>query len=120
MAAHRLIAKMPTIASMAYKYSVGQPMMYPRNDLEYVANFMHMMFAVPCEPYKIIPAGVRASVHNTNTRAVPCCTCPRVSPINFVPRSSNTTVPSAPNVSVAVMHVVIPLRGVVHRRAIPA
>ncbi|WP_407830460.1 citrate synthase [Verminephrobacter aporrectodeae] len=58
--AHRLIAKMPTIAAMAYKYSVGQPMVYPRNDLDYVSNFMQMLFAVPCEPFKLNPAGVRA------------------------------------------------------------
>jgi citrate synthase len=51
IASHRLIAKMPTIAAMAYKYSIGQPFIYPRNDLDYAANFLHMCFAVPCEPY---------------------------------------------------------------------
>jgi len=51
----RLIAKMPTIAAMAYKYSVGQPFIYPRNDLDYAANFLHMCFSVPAEPYVINP-----------------------------------------------------------------
>jgi len=53
--AHRLIAKMPTISAMAYKYSVGQPFVYPRNDLSYSENFLHMMFSVPAEEYKVSP-----------------------------------------------------------------
>jgi len=53
--AHRLIAKMPTISAMAYKYSVGQPFVYPRNDLTYAENFLHMMFSVPAEEYKVSP-----------------------------------------------------------------
>ena len=53
--AHRLIAKMPTIAAMAYKYSVGQPFVYPCNDLTYAENFLHMMFSVPAEEYKVSP-----------------------------------------------------------------
>jgi citrate synthase len=48
----RLVAKLPTIVAMAYKYNTGQPFMYPRNDLDYTANFMHMMFGTPCEEYK--------------------------------------------------------------------
>jgi citrate synthase len=60
IAAFRLIAKMPTIAAMAYKYSVGQPFMYPRNDLSYAENFLYMTFAVPSEPYKISPTLSRA------------------------------------------------------------
>jgi citrate synthase len=60
VASYRLIAKMPTIAAMAYKYSIGQPFIYPRNDLEYAANFLHMMFAVPCEPYKVNPVLAKA------------------------------------------------------------
>jgi len=60
VASYRLIAKMPTIAAMAYKYSVGQPFMYPRNDLKYAANFLHMTFAVPCEPYKVNPVVAKA------------------------------------------------------------
>jgi citrate synthase len=60
VASHRLIAKMPTIAAMAYKYSVGQPFVYPRNNLRYAENFLHMMFSVPCEEYKISPVLARA------------------------------------------------------------
>ncbi len=60
VAAVRLIAKMPTIVAMAYKYSRGQPVMYPRNNLGYTANFMHMMFATPCEEYVPNPVLVRA------------------------------------------------------------
>jgi citrate synthase len=60
IASHRMIAKMPTIAAMAYKYSVGQPFIYPRNDLEFSANFLQMCFAVPCEPYEINPVVARA------------------------------------------------------------
>jgi citrate synthase len=55
IASYRLIAKMPTIAAMAYKFSIGQPFMYPRNDLKYAENFLHMMFGVPCENYKVNP-----------------------------------------------------------------
>ena len=60
ISAIRLIAKMPTLVAMAYKYSVGQPYMYPRNDLSYAANFMRMMFATPCEDYKPNDVLVRA------------------------------------------------------------
>jgi citrate synthase len=60
ISAIRLIAKMPTIVAMAYKYSVGQPFMYPRNNLSYAANFMRMMFAVPSEDYKVNEVLVRA------------------------------------------------------------
>jgi citrate synthase len=60
IASHRLVAKMPTIAAMAYKYAQGQPFIYPRNDLGYAENFLHMLFAVPCEPYQAPAAAVRA------------------------------------------------------------
>ena len=60
ISAFRLIAKMPTIVAMAYKYSVGQPFIYPRNDLSYTANFMRMMFGVPAEEYVINPVLVQA------------------------------------------------------------
>jgi len=60
ISAFRLIAKLPTIVAMSYKYSVGQPFMYPRNDLSYTANFMRMMFGVPAEDYKVSPVLVRA------------------------------------------------------------
>ena len=55
IAAHRLIAKMPTLAAMVYKYNIGQPFMYPRNDLSYSENFLHMMFNTPCEQKPISP-----------------------------------------------------------------
>jgi citrate synthase len=60
IAAHRLIAKMPTIAAIAYKYALGQPFIYPRNDLAYAENLLHMMFAVPCEPYTPPQVAARA------------------------------------------------------------
>jgi citrate synthase len=60
ISAFRLIAKMPTIVAMSYKYSIGQPFVYPRNDLSYTANFMRMMFAVPTEEYKPNDVLVRA------------------------------------------------------------
>ncbi|HAV36552.1 MAG TPA: citrate (Si)-synthase [Massilia sp.] len=60
ISAIRLIAKMPTLVAMAYKYSIGQPFVYPRNDLSYSANFMYMMFANPCEEYKVNDVLVRA------------------------------------------------------------
>lgn len=60
IASHRLIAKMPTIAAWAFKYSLGQPLIYPRNDLSYAEDFLHMMFATPCEPYQVNPVVARA------------------------------------------------------------
>src|SRR3954453_8284459 len=60
VASYRLVAKMPTIAAMAYKYSLGQPFIYPRNNLGYAENFLHMCFAVPCEEYKVSPTLARA------------------------------------------------------------
>lgn len=60
IAANRLIAKMPTMAAMCYKYSVGQPFMYPQNDLSYAENFLHMTFGVPCEPGSINPVLAKA------------------------------------------------------------
>ncbi|MGB5093868.1 MAG: citrate synthase [Parvibaculum sp.] len=60
IASRRLIAKMPTIASMAYKYSIGQPIVYPRNDLGYAENFLRMCFSVPAEEYEINPILARA------------------------------------------------------------
>ena len=58
--AHRLIAKMPTLAAMSYKYARGEPFIYPRNDLGYAENFLHMMFANPCEDYQVNPVIARA------------------------------------------------------------
>lgn len=60
VSAIRLIAKLPTLVAMTYKYSVGQPFVYPRNDLSYSANFMNMMFATPCADYKVNEVLVRA------------------------------------------------------------
>lgn len=60
ISAIRLIAKMPTLVAMAYKYTVGQPYMYPKNELSYAGNFLHMMFATPCEPYVVNPVIERA------------------------------------------------------------
>jgi len=60
IASHRLIAKMPTIAAMAYKYSIGQPFIYPRNELDYASNFLNMCFAVPAEDYHVDPIVARA------------------------------------------------------------
>jgi citrate synthase len=58
--AHRIIAKLPTIAAAAYKHTLGQPFIYPRNDLRYCANMLNMFFAVPCEPYEIDPVAADA------------------------------------------------------------
>jgi citrate synthase len=60
VAAFRLIAKIPTLAAMSYKYSVGQPFVYPDNSLDYSANFLHMMFGNPCEPSNISPTIAKA------------------------------------------------------------
>jgi len=60
IASHRLIAKMPTIAAMAYKYSVGQPFLYPDNSLSYTGNFLRMTFGVPAEPYVVNPVVEKA------------------------------------------------------------
>ena len=60
ISAHRMIAKMPTIAAACYKHNMGEPIMYPRNDLSYCGNFMQMMFATPCEPYQVNPIAEKA------------------------------------------------------------
>ncbi|RBP84206.1 citrate (Si)-synthase [Marinomonas rhizomae] len=60
IAAFRLISKMPTLAAICYKYSKDQPVMYPRNDLSYAENFLYMMFATPCEDYKVNPVFAKA------------------------------------------------------------
>jgi citrate synthase len=57
---HRIVAKIPTIAAAAHKHSLGQPFIYPRNDLEYCSNMLHMFFAVPCEQYKLDPVAAQA------------------------------------------------------------
>ncbi len=90
----RLIAKMPTLVAMAYKYSIGQPNMYPQNDLSYTANFMHMMFATPCEKYTPNPILVRAldrifTLHaeheqNASTSTVRLCGSSGTSPFSAI------------------------------------
>jgi citrate synthase len=60
IASHRMIAKIPTIAAMAFKYAIGQPFVYPSNNLDYAANFLRMCFAVPCEDYVVNPVLARA------------------------------------------------------------
>ncbi len=60
VASYRMIAKIPTIAAMAYKYSIGQPFVYPQNDLSYAGNFLNMMFSVPAAPYEVSPTLERA------------------------------------------------------------
>jgi len=60
IASTRMIAKIPTLAAMAYKYSIGHPFVYPKNDLDYTSNFLRMTFAVPCEEYKVNPVLSRA------------------------------------------------------------
>ena len=60
LSAHRLVAKIATLAAMTYKYSIGKPFMYPRNDLEFSENFLYMCFAVPAEPYKVNPILAKA------------------------------------------------------------
>ncbi|HEY1721893.1 MAG TPA: citrate synthase [Magnetospirillaceae bacterium] len=60
IASYRMIAKMPTIAAWAYKYSIGQPFIFPTNSMSFGENFLHMMFATPCEPYKVSPVLARA------------------------------------------------------------
>ena len=57
---HRIIAKLPTIAAAAHKHALGQPFIYPRNDLDYCANLLHMFFAVPCEEYPVDPVAAQA------------------------------------------------------------
>ena len=58
--AHRIIAKIPTIAAAAYKHALGQPFVYPRNDLDYCSNLLHMFYSVPCEPYHVDPLAAEA------------------------------------------------------------
>src|SRR6202030_991978 len=91
VASIRIIAKMPTLAAMAYKYSVGQPFVYPKNELDYASNFVRMCFAVPCEEYKANPVLARAmdrifTLHadheqNASTSTVRLFRAPRAPPL---------------------------------------
>jgi len=90
----RLIAKMPTMVAMSYKYSIGQPYIYPKNSLDYASNFMHMMFATPCEDYTPNPVLVRAmdrifTLHadheqNASTSTVRLCGSSGTSPFSAI------------------------------------
>jgi hypothetical protein len=110
---NRIVAKLPTIVAMAYKYHRGEPFMYPRNDLDYTANFMHMMFATPCEEYKPNPVLVHAldtifTLHadheqNASTSTVRCRDHPApiptpasrpVSPVSGARRMAGRTKPA--------------------------
>ena len=82
IASFRLIAKIPTIAAMCHKYSIGQPFVYPRNDMSYAENFLHMMFAVPCEPYKVNPALARRSTASSSCTPITSRT-PRPRPFGW-------------------------------------
>jgi citrate synthase len=64
---HRLLAKLPTIAAYAYKKSIGQPFIYPRNHMQYAENFLHMMFATPCEEYEVDPTRWRHSTCSSSS-----------------------------------------------------
>ena len=98
ISAFRLIAKMPTIVAMSYKYSIGQPFVYPRNDLSYTANFMRMMFGVPTEEYKVNEVLVRAldrifilhadHEQNASTSTVRLCGSSGANPSPASPRAS--------------------------------
>src|ERR1700720_4048092 len=91
IASIRMIAKMPTLAAMAYKYSIGQPFVYPDNKLDYASNFLRMCFAVPCEEYKANPVIARAmdrifTLHadheqNASTSTVRLPAAPRAPPV---------------------------------------
>ena len=64
-AAHRVIAKMPTLAAMCYKHGIGQPFMYPQNDMGFAENFLHMMFGTPCEPPRSARCWPKPSIHSS-------------------------------------------------------
>jgi citrate synthase len=81
IASHRLIAKMPTIAAMAFKYSIGQPFLYPQNDLSYTGNFLRMTFGVPAETYEVNPIIEKAMdrifiLHADHEQNASTSTCP--------------------------------------------
>jgi hypothetical protein len=96
---NRLVAKLPTIVAMAYKYNTGMPFMYPDNDLDYTANFMRMMFGNPCEKYKPNPVLVvrstpfsRCTPTTSRTPRPPPC----VWPVPRVPTRSPVSLPVSP------------------------
>ena len=90
IASHRMIAKMPTIAAIAYKYSIGQPFMYPRIESDYTSNFLEMGVAVPSEPYVVNPI----ARHGRSTASSSCMPTTRKTPprrpcVSLAPRGAN-------------------------------
>jgi citrate synthase len=100
ISSHRLIAKMPTIAAMAYKYSVGQPFLYPKNDLSYTANFMRMTFGVPAEDYELHPAGRRPSTASSSSTRIMSRTL-RLRRCDWRARRAPIRSPASPRASLA-------------------
>ena len=99
IASVRMIAKMPTLAAMAYKYSIGQPFMYPKNDLGYSANFLRMCFGVPCEDYRSIPSWrARSTASSSCTPTTSRTPRPRrcASPARPAPIRSPASPPASP------------------------
>ena len=98
VASHRLIAKLPTIGAMAYKYSLGQPFMYPKNSLGYAENFLHMTFAVPCEEYKVSPTSRGRWTASSSCTPITSRT-PRPRPCATPARPAPTRSPASPPAS---------------------
>ena len=100
VASYRMIAKMPTIAAMAYKYSIGQPFIYPRNDLDFTSNFLQMCFAIPCEPYVVEPGpdDARSTASSSCTPTTSRTPRPRpcASPAPRAPIRSPASPPASP------------------------
>jgi citrate synthase len=100
IASMRMIAKLPTLASMAYKYSVGQPFIYPKNDLDYTSNFLRMCFAVPCEEYKVNPSCRGRSTASSSCTPTTSRT-PRPPPCGSPARPARTPSPASRRASPA-------------------
>ena len=100
IASIRMIAKMPTLAAMAYKYSIGQPFMYPDNKLDYASNFLRMCFAVPCEDYKANPVWPAPWI--ASSRCTPTTSrTPRPRPCGWPARPAPIRLPASPPASPA-------------------
>jgi len=101
VAAIRMIAKIPTIAAMAYKYSIGQPFVYPKNSLDYAGNFLHMCFAVPAEEYVVSPILAKAMDRIMMLHADHEHRTPRPRPCGWRGPRGRTPLPASPRVSPA-------------------